>query len=288
MELIKHIPGLESIQGGYDTFLVDAWGVLHDGIDCYPGVRHCLQQLAGRGKQVIVLSNAARRQDAISAELERVGITKNLYHKVVSSGELTWQALRRGSFAKQHGEMGYYLGPERSKSILKGLNFRWLESLEGASFVLNTGAPTGNPPNSNSLAPLLEKMVARQLPMVCANPDQVAVRRGELGISAGAIARHYQSLGGGPVVYYGKPHAAIFELAVGESTGIDKSRVLMVGDAFETDITGAVNYGIDSLLIAGGIHDSELRPLSEEIVARSAKTYGAKPDYFCRYFSLQG
>ncbi|MFV2033235.1 MAG: TIGR01459 family HAD-type hydrolase [Gammaproteobacteria bacterium] len=288
MGTIKHIPGLESIQRSYDTFLVDAWGVLHDGTDCYPGVKHCLEQLAGQGKRVIVVSNAARRQDAISEELERVGITKNLYQMIVSSGELTWQALRRGSFAKQFGKTGYYLGPERSKSILNGLNFRWLESLEGASFVLNTGAPTGNPPNSNSLAPLLEKMVTRQLPMVCANPDQVAVRSGELGISAGAIARHYQSLGGGPVVYYGKPHAAIYELAMGESTGIDKSRVLMVGDAFETDISGAVNYGIDSLLIAGGIHDSELRPLSEEIVARSAKTYGAKPKYFCRYFSLQG
>jgi HAD superfamily hydrolase (TIGR01459 family) len=285
MEPIKHIPGLEAIHDGYEVFLVDAWGVLHDGANCYPGVQHCLEQLVGQGKQVVVLSNAARRQDAISQELERRGITRNMYRKVVSSGELTWLALQGGHSAVQIGETGYYLGPERSKSILDGLNFRWLESVEGAGFVLNTGAPAGNPQNSNSLIPLLEKMVSMKLPMICANPDQVAVRSGKLGISAGAIARHYQSLGGETVIYYGKPHAEIFEMAAGAGKDIDKSSVLMVGDAFETDIAGAVNYGIDSLLITGGIHDVELQPLCAETVARYADIYGARPNYFCRYFS---
>ncbi len=96
MEPIKQISGLESIYDDYEIFLVDAWGVLHDGANCYPGVNHCLEQLAGQGKQVVVLSNAARRQEAISQELGRQGITRNMYRKVVSSGELTWQALQGG------------------------------------------------------------------------------------------------------------------------------------------------------------------------------------------------
>ncbi len=285
MEPIKQISGLESIYDDYEIFLVDAWGVLHDGTSCYPGAKHCLEKLVALGKQVIVLSNAARRQDALYQELERVGIPKNLYQMIVSSGELTWQALQEGHEAKQYGETGYYIGPERSTSIIDGLNYRRLESLEGACFVLNTGAPVGNPRNSNSLIPLLEKMVSMKLPMICANPDQVAVRSGKLGISAGAIARHYHSLGGETVIYYGKPHAEIFEMAAGAGKDIDKSIVLMVGDAFETDIAGAVNYGIDSLLITGGIHDVELKPLCEETVARYADIYGARPNYFCRYFS---
>ncbi len=121
--------------------------------------------------------------------------------------------------------------------------------------------------------------------MICANPDQVAIRSGEMGISAGAIARHFQSLGGETVIYYGKPYPEIFNVAVDTLKGVDKSRVLMVGDAFETDIRGAVNYGIDSLLVAGGIHDAELQPLCEKTVARCATVYGARPNYFCRYFS---
>lgn len=282
MKPINHVSGLQALHSRYDTFLVDAWGVLHDGTGCYPGVKHCLEQLVGLGKRLIILSNAARRQDAICEELERVGITDNLYQRVVSSGELTWQVLSAGVSKIQPGEMGYYLGPERSRSILDGLDYRWTEFLEDASFVLNTGAPTGNPQNTNLLVPLLEKMLVRQLPMICANPDQAAVRGGELGISAGAIARLYQSLGGETVIYYGKPGAEIFEMAVGK--GVNKSGVLMVGDGFETDIAGAVGYGIDSLLIAGGIHDAELQPLNEGVVARNARIYSAVPDYFCQYF----
>jgi HAD superfamily hydrolase (TIGR01459 family) len=285
MEPIKHISGLESIYDDYEIFLVDAWGVLHDGENCYPGAKHCLKQLMGRDKQVIVVSNAARRQGVFCQELERVGITKNMYHSVVCSGELTWQALQGSHAVGQFGDTGYFLGPERSRSILDDLDFRWVENLEEACFVLNTGAPSGNPGNTDTLAPILEQMASLQLPMICANPDQVAVRSGKLGISAGAIARHYQSLGGDPIIYFGKPHNGIYEMAVGVSKDIDRSKVLMVGDAFETDIAGAVNYGIDSLLITGGIHDDELRPLNAKTVARSAGIYGASPNYYCRYFS---
>jgi ribonucleotide monophosphatase NagD (HAD superfamily) len=39
---------------------------------------------------------------------------------------------------------------------------------------------------------------------------------------------------------------------------IPKDRVLAVGDAIRTDIAGAVGYGIDSLMIARGIHSEEL------------------------------
>ncbi len=120
--------------------------------------------------------------------------------------------------------------------------------------------------------------------MLCANPDQVAMRAGEMGISAGAIARLYQSLGARRIIYYGKPQPELFELAMQALPEIDKSGVLMVGDAFETDITGAANFGIDSLLISGGIHQAELAPLSRQKVIRVANQYTARPTYFCQSF----
>jgi HAD superfamily hydrolase (TIGR01459 family) len=284
MEPIKHIPGLEAIHDGYEVFLVDAWGVLHDGTDCYPGVKHCLEQLTGQGKQVIVLSNAARRHDAIKCELSRVGISPGMYHSVLSSGELAWHWLSSASNISEIGNSGYYLGPERSQSLCDGLPVRWVDRPEDASFVLNTGAPVGNPADASALTPILERMLKHGLPMLCANPDQVAVRAGEMGISAGAIARLYQSLGARRIVYYGKPYADLFELALQVLPGIDKSRVLMVGDAFETDIAGAANFGIDSLFIAGGIHQAELAPLSRQTVIRVANQYATSPTYFCQSF----
>ena len=284
MEPIKHIPGLEAIHDGYEVFLVDAWGVLHDGANCYPGVKHCLEQLAGQGKQVVVLSNAARRQDAITQELTRLGIGSEMYHSVVSSGELSWQALNADSKAIGLGKLAFYLGPERSRSLCEGLNFQWVNSAGEANWVLNTGAPLGNPPDASGLIPLLQSMARHRLPMVCANPDQVAVRGGELEISAGAIAKLYESLGGKRIIYYGKPQAAFFELAANQLKGIDKSRLLMVGDAFATDIAGAVNYGIDSLLITSGIHAQELAPAGIETVKRAAQVYATEPNYICPDF----
>ena len=282
---IQSVTGLEAICENYDALLVDAWGVLHDGSSCYAGVKECLQQLLRCSKPVIVLSNAARRHDAIEAELSRVGILPELYHSILSSGELVWHWLNSASNLNELGNSGYYLGPERSKSLCEGLAVDWVDSLNNADFVLNTGAPVGNPRDASELVPLLEKMVRQQIPMLCANPDQVAIRGGEMGISAGAIARQYRSLGGRRIMYYGKPHTDLFEQALQAFQGIDKSRVLMVGDAFETDIAGATSFGIDSLLIAGGIHRQALTPLSKETVQRVASFYSVNPTYYCQSFS---
>jgi len=170
-----------------------------------------------------------------------------------------------------------------SQSLCDGLPVNWVDSLKRADFVLNTGAPVGNPADVRDLTPVLDKMLKRQLPMHCANPDQYAIRGGEMGISAGAIAGHYQSMGAKRVKYYGKPQLELFEKAL-QALGIEKSRVIMVGDAFETDIAGANNFGIDSLLIAGGIHQAELTPLCTETVKTLANRYKFTPSYFCQSF----
>ena len=283
-ESIQSVTGLESIGENYHALLVDAWGVLHDGRSCYAGAKQCLQRLSRQQKPVIVLSNAARRRDAIGLELLGVGISPQLYHSVQSSGELTWQWLNTASNLNVIGYSGYYLGPERSKSLCEDLPVHWVDSLEKADFVLNTGAPVGNPADARALMPVLEQMLEHQLPMLCANPDQVAIRAGQMGISAGAIAKLYQSLGARRIIYHGKPRAELFELAMQALPEIDKSGVLMVGDAFATDIAGAANFGIDSLLITGGIHEAELAPLSRKKVTRVARHYAASPTYFCRSF----
>jgi len=286
-ESAKLVTGIEAIADNYDVLLVDAWGVLHDGLSCYAGVKECLQQLSCSNKPVIVLSNAARRHEAIETELSRVGILRELYHSILSSGELVWRWLNSGSNLKELGNSGYYLGPGRSKSLCEGLTVHWVDSLNHADFVLNTGAPVGNPRDASELVPLLEEMVRQQIPMLCANPDQVAIRGGEMGISAGAIARLYRSLGGSRILYFGKPHTELFEQALQAFQGVDKSRLLMVGDAFETDIAGAANFGIDSLLIAGGIHRQALTPLTKESVQRVASLFSVNPTYYGQSFNWQ-
>lgn len=279
-DCMNRISGVAEIAAGYGAFLVDAWGVLHDGGDAFEPARACLEHLAAAGKPVVVVSNASRREAAMAAELDRSGIDARLYRACVTSGELTWQALARGAAANGLGESAYYLGPERSRAFCDGLPYRWSDAA-AADFVVNTGVPEGEPATAEPLRPLLEPLAARCLPMVCVNPDKVAIRRGHASISAGAIALLYRQISGADVIQFGKPETGIFAAAQARLDPADRGRVLMIGDDFETDIAGAARAGLDSLLITGGIHHDTLTPADDSAVGALAARFGAAPTYYC-------
>jgi ribonucleotide monophosphatase NagD (HAD superfamily) len=123
--------------------------------------------------------------------------------------------------------------------------------------------------------------------MICANPDLVVHRLGKVEICAGSIAERYEELGGS-VRWHGKPHKSIYLSGLRLMGGIDKERVLAVGDSFRTDIRGANGAGLDSLFVIEGIHREDLlRPDGsvnashlEDTVARA----GAVPTYAVRRF----
>lgn len=278
---MKAVSGLVQLDGSYDALLVDAWGVLHDGREIFPSAKECLAELRRRAKPVLIVSNAARRRDAMRRELESVGVGADLYQDLFTSGEMAWQALAAKRLPLAPDARGYYLGPRRSRGLCDGLDYRWTDSLAAAGFVLNAGAAAGNPASAAALQPLVAEMVERRLPMICANPDLCAVRAGVRGISAGAIAELYSRLGGEALISFGKPGREIFRLALEAVPRVDAARVLMVGDAFATDIAGASRSGLASLLIAGGIHADELEPLGPGPVARLAARYRCRPDYYC-------
>lgn len=278
------IQGLSSITAHYEGFLIDAWGVLHDGESLYPHALQCLEKLASHDKKVIILSNAARRSEVIIDELRTHGIDPCYYHAVLSSGELTWKAIRDAiqsdSFS---GRQGYYLGPARSKGMVEGLALEWVDDIDGADFILNTGAPAGNPLTTSESESLLAKAAANDIPMICANPDLLAIRGGQAGISAGALAQLYQQMGAKNVHYHGKPHSPIYAEAL-TLLKLPATKILAVGDAFETDILGGINTGLDTCLIAAGIHREQLLPLSiASILARAPAN--AIPTYASKYLA---
>ncbi|KAA3627483.1 MAG: TIGR01459 family HAD-type hydrolase [Proteobacteria bacterium] len=270
----KRIPDIASIADQFDAFLVDVWGVLHDGGTAYPGAVDCLRQLRAAGKAIVIFSNAARRCDAIAAEAAAHGIDSGLYDHIVSSGELVWRKLAQGNHG--YGRRCFWLGPARSRTLLRDLDLEIVDMLERSDFILNAGA-RGNLPDASSFHPLLERAARLGLPMLCANPDRVAIRKGIMGISAGAIARDYAE-SGGTVEMLGKPRAAMYEAArtlpgIGSTT-----RLLAVGDGLETDIRGARDAGIRSVFVTGGIHREEIeraRGSLHDVCAR----YGIFPDY---------
>lgn len=238
----------------YDAFILDLWGVIHDGQNLYPGAKECLEQLRASGKKIVLLSNAPRRAFVAAGTLERMGITDKQYDALVSSGEAAFQCLSdpASGFFHPAGNKYIYIGLERDRQTLAGLSFIETDNPAEASFVLLAHSYYDHQPMSE-LEPLLKKCLAAKLPALCINPDPEVVRlTGERVACAGVIAEHYKAQGG-EVVYFGKPHHYVYEHVFKVLAGVDKSRMLAVGDTLATDIKGAVLQGIANVLVTGGV-----------------------------------
>ena len=280
MKNVKKINKLNEIIDQYDAFLIDAWGVLHDGGKVFPQAYACLKQLKAHRKTVVILSNAARRRADFDKELLATGIDQSVFDFSLSSGELLWQNFKASRYAQYEslGKRCYYLGPKRSQGILEGLDLSLVNSFEQADFIINAGAE-GNLPDASSYQDLLQKAVDKNLPMICANPDLIAIRKGVRGISAGAIAKLYQQLGG-EVEYIGKPHKQIYQECLARLGEISDHKVLMIGDGLQTDILGANDQRIDALFITSGIYSGQFSEASgNDTLAELFSSEGALPDY---------
>ena len=256
--MIRRIAGLAEIAAGYDAFIVDLWGVVHDGVRPYPAALDALARLAPN--PVLLLSNAPRRAASAQNMLRRMGVADTLYTAILTSGEATWLALRDRAdpwFARL-GTRAYHIGPQRDRNVLEGLDLTIAGDPAQADFVVNTGPDDDmrDPGTLETFIPELQACLAARLPMICANPDLVVIRDGVRILCAGSLARHYAEHGG-DVFSLGKPDLAIYAMALAE-LGVPAGRVLAIGDSLHTDIGGAQGAGIDSLWVLGGIHAAAL------------------------------
>jgi HAD superfamily hydrolase (TIGR01459 family) len=283
---IPLLPGVRALAERYDAFILDLWGVIHDGQTAYPHAAEALRALADAGRKTILLSNAPRRSHTVSASMERMGLGEDLYGDVLTSGEAVRMELEapRDPFYRALGGKVFFLGRADDDSILVGLEdrFQKVDSPADADWVLNTG-PFGFDQTLDDLEPVLAACAKVGLPMVCANPDRVVIRAGARLICAGLMAERYEQMSGsGPVSWRGKPDPAVYALCL-ERLGLsDKSRVCTVGDSFHTDMAGAAAAGIDAILCTGGIHGEDLgvtygHPADPRAVADLSRREGVTP-----------
>jgi HAD superfamily hydrolase (TIGR01459 family) len=278
---LRAISGLSEVVGEFDGFILDLWGLVHDGATAYPPSASTFRALSSAAKKTLLLSNAPRRAYALVGAMEKMGLPRDLYGEVLSSGEATRAALiaRDDPFFARLGKTAYHLGPERDRSIFDDTNLVIAPAVTDADFIVNTG-PDGLDDVVEDYAEVLEAGAAKRLPMVCANPDMVVIRGGERIICAGAIAKRYETLGG-KVAYRGKPDPAVYELAV-KQLGLPKNRIAVVGDALETDVKGANAAGLKAIWCTGGIHAEVLgvrygEPANPKKAAELAEKEGNVP-----------
>lgn len=256
-ETIEILPGVAPLAERYDGFVLDLWGVIHDGVRPYPGAVDSLRRLKARGKRLILLSNAPRRAAAVIEAMTAMGIPRDHYDDVLSSGEAAWHALRDRT-DRWHARLGrrcFHLGPPRDKGMLVGLDIEPALRPGAADFILATGVDRDEETLADYEAVLAEGAAAR-VPLVCANPDLEVIRGGRRMICAGLLAARYEELGG-PVAYHGKPHAPVYRACQAMMGGLPAERVAAVGDSLRTDIAGGRAAGLDTVLVTGGIHADE-------------------------------
>lgn len=257
----KFCQGISDISDSYAGFILDQWGVLHDGEKAYPGVLDCLKELRARKKYVIILSNSGKRSEINKERLKKVGIGPSLYDQIVTSGEMTWQGLHAQDegFFVGLGKKVYVISRGNDRSIVDGLDVEVVDDPEDADFMIISGSDAPEK-TIEDYEPALKKAVRKQLTALCANPDSRGVMGGLNIMGAGTIARRYSDFGG-VVHYIGKPHKPIFQhcIRILQEQEIYPGQTIMVGDSLTHDILGGDLVNIDTCLVRTGLHESSFK-----------------------------
>lgn len=262
-----------ALAGDYDAVLSDVWGVVHNGIAATVEACDALTRFRARGGTVVLITNAPRPGANVRQILDRLKVPHAAYDAIVSSGDVAHALM-----AARAGQRVFHIGPERDLPIFDGLDAR-VTDLQSADYALCSGLTDDTVETPQDYHELVERMRARALPMICANPDVVVERGHQLVYCAGAIADLYAAAGG-EVTYAGKPYRPIYEqaLAVAETArgrSVEHRRLLAIGDSVRTDLKGAAAFGIDCLFVTAGIHAEELGERNDPDVLALSNIFAA-------------
>lgn len=246
------LTSVTALAGSYEAWICDIWGVIHNGVAAHtPAVEACLAY-RNQGGIVLFLTNAPRPAAYVEAQLAKLNVPREAWSALLTSGDLT-----RSFVAERQGRPIFHLGPDRDRGLFDGLNVVKSGAAD-AEAVICSGLYDDETETAETYRPMLEQFRARNLPMICANPDITVARGSKVVYCAGALADLYENLGG-TVVWAGKPHLPVYERAfamIDEAKGrpVPRRKVLAIGDGVRTDIKGAAAAGLDSVFVASPIH----------------------------------
>jgi HAD superfamily hydrolase (TIGR01459 family) len=266
---MRAISGLGEIAGDYEVVLSDVWGVVHNGVEAHPTAGDALVAFRKSGGRVVLITNAPRPSPPIVAMLDDLGVPREAYDDIVSSGDAT-----RAMLEPYRGKTVHYVGPpDENDSLFEGLDIT-LGPAEEAKAVVVTDLDTDDD-TPDMYNDRITVWLSRNLPLIAANPDRVVEHGDRLIYCGGALADLYEARGG-MIRMAGKPYKPIYQMALrlaekAAGRELDRSRILAIGDSVRTDAIGAAGAGLDLLFITGSIHAAELdafgRPDPEAIKA---------------------
>lgn len=255
------IERLAEIADRYDAFILDQWGVLHNGTAPLPGVLGTLEGLHALKKRVVLLSNSGRRRSHNVDRLADMGFASALFHDVVTSGEVNYRLLKSGRLGDVDlpGRRCFLVCRDNDTSVIDGTGVERAHDPAAADFVAITGIH-GETRTVESYVAELEGAIAHKLPVLCSNPDFVAVSPVGIVPAPGAVARAYGELAGVAPVFVGKPHSPVYNACFEALAGVAKDRIVAVGDSLDHDVRGGNAAGIDTVFLTDGIEIDAFHP----------------------------
>ena len=261
------VNALSDISAQYDALFVDLWGCVHNGVRAFDAANKALIEYRTGGGIVVLVTNSPRPRAQVEQQLADFGVARDAWDSIASSGDSARSALFLGAV----GQKIYFIGTDAELPFFEPLKL--IDDpiqishvpIEEAEGIVCTGLPTADGTPDDVRAPLL---YAKQkgLKLLCANPDIIVDRGDKREWCAGAVAQAYSEMGG-TSLYFGKPHAPIYDLARRRLSAIRPNipddRILAIGDGITTDIQGAIGEGIDSLFITGGLAAKETATVTQ-------------------------
>jgi HAD superfamily hydrolase (TIGR01459 family) len=287
MSVATRIPAvLRDLRGlleRYDHFIVDQFGVLHDGTSAYPGAIDALSKLKAAGKTVVLLSNSGRRSAPNEERLRRLGFEPGSWDRFLSSGEVAWRrfAGRPGHPGLAPGTRCLLLARDGDRSAVEGLDLELVDDAGRADIVLLAGSE-GDRFDLAHYSGLLAPAVAAGVPCICYNPDKIMLTKSGVRFGAGRIAELYEELGG-RVDWIGKPYRVIYDAALEDIGNPPRGRVIGIGDSVEHDVAGAKGAGIAAALVRTGI----LAEMSDNELGELFSRYKSVPDFIVTNLAWQ-
>jgi HAD superfamily hydrolase (TIGR01459 family) len=290
MSEARFVDGIRAFADRYHGFVLDQWGVIHDGVAALPEALAAIAELKRRGKRVALLSNSGRRAELNRRRLAALGFNVADFDAVVTSGEVAWRhlSLRALEPFASFGRRCLLFTIGGDLGVVEGLGLELVDAADAADFLFVTGLEV--PPRT--LADhdaTLEAAAVRGLPLLCSNPDLVAPVAGELVVAPGSLAARYAELGG-PVHFVGKPHRLVYGACLDALDGLEPGEIVAIGDSMAHDVKGANDAGLASCFVAGGIHAADF-PVGQSFPARARTVadlgarHGAAPDWAVKAFA---
>jgi HAD superfamily hydrolase (TIGR01459 family) len=271
--------GITALLEQFDVFLVDQFGVLHNGRVPYPGAHDALQLLRRAEKRVVLVSNSAKRAAPNMERMRKLGFDDGLYDAFITSGEAAFRMMQGGILGLSAGRKTYVLAMDEDRSFMAGTGLVEVAEPDEADLLIIAGSQAPRVSLVDYRQRLMP-MAASKVPALCLNPDKLMLTGNGMVFAPGAIADLYIELGG-TVRWIGKPFRDIYEIALKAIGAKPGDRIMGCGDSIEHDVAGAKSIGASALLTLGGI----LKDASASEIEAEIARHEAKPDYIVPLFA---